>query len=217
LFSFVWALNVWLTGEGLGALFTGTTPDPLTGILGTAPLCIIAGLLVWPRDTPAPGAERGFGLLGEGGARLVWAGLWLATPALWLFPTNAARNATSSIVANAPSGAGWLSSLHSSAASLIGGSGMTVAVLLAVISAEVGLCVLAGRGTRIALIGSMAVSLVFWFLAEGLGGLFTGQATDLGTAPLMILIAALLLPLAARPSEQLDSSPVARGWQITRA
>jgi uncharacterized membrane protein YphA (DoxX/SURF4 family) len=81
---------------------------------------------------------------------------------------------------------------------------MTVAVLLAVISAEVGLCVLTGRGTRIALIGSIAISLVFWFLAEGLGGLFTGQATDLGTAPLMILIAALLLPLAARPSEQLD-------------
>lgn len=215
LFSFVWALNVWLTGEGLGALFTGTTPDPLTGILGTAPLYIIAGLLVWPRDTPARGAERGFGLLGEGGARLVWAGLWLATAALWLFPANAARDATSSIVANAPSGAGWLSSLHSSAAGLIGGSGMTVAVLLAVISAEVGLCVLWGRGTRLALIGSMAVSLVFWFLAEGLGGLFTGQATDLGTAPLMILIAALLLPLAARPSEHLNRSLFPRRQEVT--
>jgi hypothetical protein len=53
-------------------------------------------------------------------------------------------------------------------------------------------------GTRIALIASMAVSLVFWFLAEGLGGLFTGQATDVGAGPLMILIAALLLPLAER-------------------
>ena len=213
--SFVWALNVWLTGEGLGGLFAGSTPDPLTGILGTAPLYIVAGLLVWPRDERAGETDSGFGLLGEGGARLLWAGLWLATAALWLFPANAGRDATSSAVANAPSGAGWLSSLHSSAANLIGGSGMTLAVLFAVISAEIGLCVLWGRGTRIALVGSIALSFVFWFLAEGLGGVFTGQATDLGTGPLMILIASLLWPLAARPSEHLDQSLFPRRQEVT--
>ncbi|HYB25022.1 MAG TPA: hypothetical protein VEF89_00250 [Solirubrobacteraceae bacterium] len=205
--SFAWALNVWLTGEGLGFLFTGMTPDPLTGILGTAPLYIIAGLLVWPREGQAQETQPGFGLLGEGGARLTWTALWLAAAALWLFPANAGRDAASSVFTNAPSGAGWLSSLHSSAADLLGGSGMTVAVLLAVISAEIGLCVLWGRGTRIALIGAMTLSLVFWFLAEGLGGLFTGQATDVGTGPLMILIAALLLPLAARPIPARAASP----------
>jgi hypothetical protein len=119
------------------------------------------------------------------------------------------------VFTNAPSGAGWLSSLHSSVADMIGGSGMTVAVLLAVISAEIGLCVLWGRGTRIALIGAMTLSLVFWLLAEGLGGLFTGQATDVGTGPLMILIAALLLPLAARPSEHLDQSLFPRRQEVT--
>jgi hypothetical protein len=212
LVSFAWALNVWLTGEGLGFLFTGTIPTPLTGILGTAPLYIVAGLLVWPR---AAEAEPGIGLLGDRGARLTWSALWLATAALWLFHANAASDATSAAFTSAPSGAGWLSSLQSSAANLVSGSGMTVAVLLAVISAEVGLCVLWGRGTRIALIGSMAVSLAFWFLAEGLGGLFTGQATDVGTAPLMILIAALLLPLAARPSEHLNQSLFPRRQEVT--
>jgi uncharacterized membrane protein YphA (DoxX/SURF4 family) len=207
LISFAWALNVWLTGEGLGFLFTGMTPTPLTGILGTAPLYIVAGLLVWPREARQADVEQpGFGLLGESGARLAWGALWLATAALWLFPANAGRDATSAALTSAPSGAGWLSGLHTDAASFVNGSGMTVAVLLAVLSAEVALCVLWGRGTRIALIASMAVSLVFWFLAEGLGGLFTGQATDVGTAPLMILIAALLLPLAARPSEHLNTS-----------
>jgi hypothetical protein len=195
LLSFLWALNVWLTGEGLGFLFTGMTPDPLTGILGTAPLYIIAGLLVWPREARGRHSGPDFGLLGERGARLVWTALWLAAAALWLFPANAGRNAASAVFASAPGGAGWLSSLHSSAASLVGGSGMTVAVLLAVISAEIGLRVLWGRGTRIALLASMGISLIFWFLAEGLGGLFTGQATDIGAGPLMILIAAVLLPL----------------------
>ena len=206
LFSFCWSVNVWLTGEGLGFLFTGATPDPLTGILGTAPMYIVAGLLVWPRQ-PRSGDDRSsFGLVGERGARLVWTMLWLGAAALWLFPANAGRDAVSGAFTAAPTGAGWLSSLHSAAADVVGGSGMTVAVVLAVISAEIALGVLWGRGTRIALIASMAISLAFWFLGEGLGGLFTGQATDVGTGPLMILIAALLLPLAAQ--RPLAASPM---------
>ncbi len=219
LLSFLWALNVWLTGEGLGFVFTGMTPTPLTGILGTAPLYIIAGLLVWPREARARDADPNLGLLGERGARLVWAALWLAAAVLWLFPANAGRDATSSAFARAPSGAGWLSSLHSSAASLVHGSGMTVAVLFAVASAEIGLCVLWGRGIRIALCASMATSLVFWFLAEGLGGLFTGQATDIGTGPLMILISVLLLPLARVAPESSRArvqAPTRQLWRQAR-
>jgi hypothetical protein len=220
LLSFVWALNVWLTGEGLGFLFTGMTPDPLTGILGTAPLYIVAGLLVWPREARAADSEPDLGVLGDRGARLVWAALWLAAAVFWLFPANAGRDATSSALVSAPSGAGLLSSLQSSAARLVGGSGMTVAVVLAVISAEIGLCVLWGRGTRIALFAAMAISLVFWFLAEGLGGVFTGQATDIGTGPLMILISALLLPLAtwrapASSSAGVHTPPVQQ-WRPAR-
>ncbi len=210
LLSFAWALNVWLTGEGLGFLFT-STPDPLTGILGTAPLYIVAGLLVWPtRDSGEGGRDARFGLLGERGARVVWAALWLGAAALWLFPANAGAGALSSALASAPSGVSWLSNLHSTAANAVAGSGMTIAVVLAVISAEIGLSVLWSRGTRIALLASMALSLTFWLLAEGLGGLFTGQSTDVGTAPLMILIAALLLPLASQRRGSVISMPA---WQ----
>jgi hypothetical protein len=195
--SFAWAVNVWLTGEGLGFLFTANnTPDPLTGILGTAPLYIVAGLLVWPRD--ANDAEQSFGLIGARGARALWAALWLGNAALWLAPANAGADSLSDAFTGAPAGAGWLSSVHSAVAHAVGGSGMTFALVLAVISAEIGISVLSGRGTRIALLASIAVSVTFWVLAEGLGGLFTGQATDVGTGPLMILIAALLAPLASR-------------------
>jgi hypothetical protein len=191
---------VWFTGEGLGGLFTSNTPEPLTGIIGTAPLYIFAGLLVWPRRDDAGEDDFGFGLLGEPGARLLWAALWLASATLWVFPSNASSGALRSAFTGAPSGASWLSSLHSAAAGAVGGSGMTIALVLAVVSAEIGLGVLWLRGAKIALLASMAISLAFWFLAEGLGGLFTGQATDVGTAPLMILIAALLLPLASLPA-----------------
>jgi hypothetical protein len=198
LVSFAWALNIWFTGEGLGGLFTGTAPTPLTGIINTAPLYIIAGLLGWPRSAGSDEAESGFGLLGELGARTVWAALWLGAAILWLVPSNAGAGALRSGFDSAPSGVNWLSSLHASAASVVGGSGMTITVALTALSAEIGFSVLWVRGTRIALLASIAISLVFWFLAEGLGGLFTGQATDVGSAPLMILIAALLLPLASR-------------------
>jgi uncharacterized membrane protein YphA (DoxX/SURF4 family) len=208
LLSFAWAVNVWLTGEGLGYLFTGTTPDPLTGLLGTAPMYIVAGLLVWPSQSASGDEQSAFGLLGEHGARLVWAALWLAAAVLWLFPANAAANAVSSTFTGAPSGASWLSSLHSAAASAASGSGMTIALVLAVVSAAIGLSVLWVRGTRSALLASIALSLAFWFLGEGLGGLFTGQATDVGTAPLMILIAALLLPLASHSARAVSQAQV---------
>ena len=207
LLSIPWALNIWLTGEGLGGLFTGTAPTPLLGILGTAPLYIIVGLLVWPRKAEY-GSESGFGLLGRRGARAVWAALWLGGAALWIVPSNAGAHALGGVFTAAPSGANWLTSLHSSAASAIGGSGTTITVALAVVSAGIGLSVIWLRGTRITLLASMALSLSFWVLAEGLGGLFTGQATDVGTGPLMILLAALLLPLATQSAPALAHARV---------
>jgi hypothetical protein len=193
LISFAWALGVWYTGEGLGFIFTSTTPSPLTGIIATSPLYVIAGLLVWPRDS---GAQ--LGLLGERGARLVWAALWLGAAVLWLFPSNAGANALHDAFAGAPSGTGWLASVESTAANAVAGSGVALAIALALASAAIGLAVLWGRGTRVALYGAIVISLVFWVLAEGLGALFTGAATDIGTGPLMVLIASQLLVLAPR-------------------
>jgi hypothetical protein len=191
LVSFAWALGVWYTGEGLGGLLTNATPTPLTGIVSTAPLYIVAGLLAWPRSD-------GLGLLGARGARAAWAALWVGASALWLFPSNLAAGSFHDAFTGAPSGAGWLSSLQSSAASAVGGSGAELAMVLAVVSAFVGVGVLWPRTTRPALVVSMVLSAVYWVLAEGLAGLFTGQATDVGTAPLMILVASQLLVLAPR-------------------
>lgn len=128
--------------------------------------------------------------------------------ALWIVPSNAGAHALGGVFTAAPSGANWLTSLHSSAASAIGGSGTTITIALAVVSAGIGVSVIWLRGTRITLLASMALSLSFWVLAEGLGGLFTGQATDVGTGPLMILLAALLLPLATQSAPALTHARV---------
>jgi hypothetical protein len=171
------------------------------GILGTTPLYIVAGLLAWPRD-------NGLGLLGHRGARAAWATLWIGSAVLWLFPSNDGANAFQSAFAGAPNGVGFLTSVQSSAAKAVTGDGMTIALILAGIFAAIAVSVVFNRGTRIALVASMAISLTFAVLAEGFGGIFTGQATDIGTNPLMILIAAQLLVLAPRSAVAVSRSRV---------
>ena len=141
-------------------------------------------------------------------------GAWLGAAVLWLLPPNNGANMFHDVFPGAPSGAGWLSGLQSSAANAVAGSGTAIAIALAIGSAAIGLCVLTLRGARIAVYAAIAISLVFWFLAEGLGGVFSGQATVVGSGPLMILVAAQLLALAPRRDPRRSNSSARSG--VTR-
>ena len=135
--SFGWALGIWWIGEGLGGLFTGTA-SPLTGAPGAALLYVLAGLIAWPQGRWQTGRTAPGGLLGERGARTVWALLWLGSAALWLLPANRTDTAVHDAIANAPSGTRWLSSIHSTLAAATTGHGTAIAVGAASLSAAVG-------------------------------------------------------------------------------
>ncbi|HLH64337.1 MAG TPA: hypothetical protein VKV27_01420 [Solirubrobacteraceae bacterium] len=196
LVSFVWALGIWFSGEGLGMIFTGNA-SPLTGAPGAALLYVLVGLMCWPRAgtlrARTRGRGAGSGLIGERGMRLTWAGLWLGSAALWLSPANDGASAVHDAIATAPSGVGWLSSVLSFAARITAGQGTTIAVALALLSATIGVAVLRSWHAKAFLGLAIAISVLYWIVGQGLGGVFTGQATDVSTAPLMILIAAILL------------------------
>jgi hypothetical protein len=198
LVSFAWGMAVWVGGEGLGMIFTGTA-NPLTGAPGAALLYVIVGVMCWPRY--AIGStwprEAQLGLIGPRGARGAWALLWLGSAALWLMPANRTAGGAQGAIAAAPSGAGWLSHILSAAASVTAGHGVLIAVSAAVVSAAIGLAVLANWHPRPFLVLAIVISLVFWVVGQGLGGIFTGQATDVNAAPLAILFAAMLLAHAA--------------------
>jgi len=187
LVSFAWALGIWFTGEGFGMILTGTA-SPLTGAPGAALLYIIAGLMCWPGTR--------FGLLGECGARVVWAVLWLGSAALWLLPANDSAGAVHDAIASVPTGAGWLTSLLDSAARASAGHGTEIAIAMAALSAAIGLGGSRRRHARPFLAVGIAVSIVYWFIGQGLGGVFTGQGTDVNAAPLMILVASMLFSRA---------------------
>jgi hypothetical protein len=207
--SFAWALGIWWIGEGLGGLLNGTT-SPLTGAPGAALLYVLAGVILWPSARADVSGASGSGLLGERGVRTAWAALWLSSSALWLLPANRAAGAVHDAITNAPSGARWLSSVQSHAAALSAGHGLEIAVVGACLSAVVGLTVALGRWTGPSLALSVAIALIYFVLGQGMGGVFTGSGTDLGTGPLLILLTALAYRDARtrkRPSRSVHQRP----------
>jgi hypothetical protein len=190
--SFAWALGVWWFSEGFGMLFAGTA-NPLTGAPGAVLLYAIIGLLVWP-------GERTGGLLGARGARTAWATLWLVMAWSWLLAPNSSANATTNAIMSAPGG-GWLHSLQSSVASGAKGHGLVIALVLALLSAAIGVAVATNWRPVPFLALAIVLNVGYWVIGQGFGGIFyTNSATDPNAGLLFILLALVFLSLTPRPS-----------------
>jgi hypothetical protein len=77
-------------------------------------------------------------------------------------------------------------------------------------SGLVALGVLAGRLVRPTLAIGALLSLSYWVLGPGLGGMFTGQATDPNAGPLIVLLAATLYPLEPTGGSPRPHAPALR-------
>ena len=197
--SIVWSVFVWWFGEGLGGLLTGGSP--LTGLPGAVLLYAFIALLVWPARDNAGEDGRGLapalgGPLGRLVPRLLWLLLWAKFAWYLLLPANRAPNAVSGVFAASAAGQpGWVRAVENGLAGLTAGHGPAVSVLFAVACGAAGLGIFAGRLARPALVLAGLLGLVFW-VAEGFGGIVTGQATDPNSGPLLILLAACFWPPA---------------------
>ncbi|HEY3828509.1 MAG TPA: hypothetical protein VGL57_04875 [Solirubrobacteraceae bacterium] len=197
--SFAWAGGIWLFGEGLGGLATGNAA-PLTGAPGAALLYVIIGLILWPRSNSQTTGLNG-GLLGVRGARIAWAALWLLAAGLWLVPVNRGASATHDAIAEAPSGAAWLTSIEHSGAKAAAGGGVAIAMVLALASLAIAIAVALDWHPRPFLAAACCISVAYWVGGEGLGGIFTGSGTDPGAGPLFLLLAATLYGILGTPVE----------------
>lgn len=185
--SFAWSLLLWWFGEGFGMLFMPMA-SPLSGAPGAASLYLIVGLLAWPSGRPG-------GLLGVRGARLTWGALWLLMAWLWLGAPGTSPNAASEAINGAPSGMGWLTHLQAWLTTATLGHGLVIGLSLALASAAIGIAVAGNWHARAFLRLSICISLVFWAVGQGFGGIFAGGATDPNSAPLFILLACALYAL----------------------
>jgi hypothetical protein len=185
--SLVWALVVWWFGEAFGMMFMNMA-SPLTGAPGAVLLYGIIGLLVWPNGRPG-------GLLGVQGARVTWAALWLTMAWLWLEAPSSSANATTNSINAAPSGMSWLSTVQDWVANGAKGNGLPIAIVLALVSAAIGIAVAANWRPRQFLVLAIVLNLAYWVLGQGFGGIFQGGATDPNSGPLFVLLACVLYSL----------------------
>lgn len=196
--SFLWVLIVWWFGEAFGMLFMDMA-QPLTGAPGGVLMYALVGLVAWPNG-------RAGGLLGIRGAKIMWCALWIVMAWLWLLEPSSSANATSSMLNSVPSGIGPLDSLQNSLASSTRGDGLVIALILAALSATIAVAVAAEWKARMFLAVSIVLSVVYWLIPQGLGGIFAGGATDPNAAPLFVLLACAMLPLVELPPVRTEVS-----------
>jgi hypothetical protein len=184
--SFGWVLVVWWFGEAFGMLFMDMA-QPLTGAPGGVLMYALVALLAWPSVQPG-------GLLGIRGARTMWAALWIVMAWLWLMAPSSGANATSGVLAGVGSGIAPLDHLDRHLAAGAAGGGLPIALVLAAVSAAIGIGVAADWRARELLWLSIVLNVLYWVFPQGLGEMFAGGATDPNSGPLFVLLAAAMFP-----------------------
>ncbi len=211
--SFVWALVVWLGGEGLSMLLTGTS-SVLSGAPGAVMLYPILGLAVWPRQpaaqatAAAPGAVAPAvasedGLLSRQVLRWVLAGFWGFAALLQMQPNWWQPGQISGAI-SAMVGAGGLNSavvdpiltwLSNATTNLE----VPLNILLIVVFLALGIGLAwpnssTSSRVRFFLGGSILVSLIMWYFTQAFGMILTGMATDFNSGLLLVVMALAVWP-----------------------
>jgi hypothetical protein len=210
--SVVWALGVWWFGEGLGSVLTGNA-SPLNGAPGAVILYALLAVLLWPADRDRAAPFVAGRAVGRGAARGLWLVLWASLAFFALQPAARAPRAISGMFSAMAAGQpGWLAWIDHHVASTVGSQGLVASIVLAVALAVVAAGpYLPVRMARAAVVLAIVLAVVIW-LAEGLGGLFTGSGTDPNSGPLLALLAVAYWPAAPSPTAP---SPTAQRPAVT--
>ena len=162
--------------------------SPLTGAPGAVSLYGLMAFIAWPNGRPG-------GLLGIKGTKIAWAILWVLMAWLWLEAPSSNPNAITDAINAAPSGMSWLSTVQNWAANAASGIGTPIALLACALSLTIGIGVLVNWHARTLLKVAIVLSLVYWVLGQGFGGIVQGGATDPNSGPLFVLLACVLYAL----------------------
>ncbi len=178
----VWALGVWYFGEGAGGIFSGHALL-LTGAPGAALLYAIISLGVL---TPAKKPSQWL--------KYVWTGLWVVSGMLLLWSRATPAMLSKMVVDMAAGAPGWIASIDRQAASWLAVKGSWQILLFVLVYFAIGLSALwHSRWRYLGVAFGVLIALFIWVVGQSLGGYFSGLATDLNTAPLIILLAVSIL------------------------
>jgi copper(I)-binding protein len=211
--SVVWSAAVWYFGEGLGGLASGRA-SLVTGAPGAVLLYAVLAFVVWPaRDPDSPPGWRGWARHDSSGppaawTPVAWAVVWVGGAVLQALPgQNTADDLADALTGNMPA---WQMGLNNAIADHVRWTGVEDNWLLLGVLVAIGLCGLGGPRLRTAAGWSGGVlATLFWVVGQGFGNLFSGQATDPNSGPLLVLLSLALLGTAPVlvPAGELDRVP----------
>jgi hypothetical protein len=189
--SVAWAAGIWWFAEGLGGLATGNA-SVVTGAPGAVLLYGVLALAVWPA-TGARDADPKDGTI-AGWFPFTWLILWIGGALLQLLPSQRGMAALHDQLASADGTPGWLTGLHHLAGTVLSHAGSAPFIALVAVMVLIGAGGLAGRPWRTAAaVAGAVVATTFWVLGQNIGELYSGQATDPNTGPLIVLMALALV------------------------
>ena len=196
--SVVWSLAVWWLGEGLGGVLAGTA-SLVNGAPGVVLLYALLAILLWPADRHPAAPFTAARAVGRPVAQASWLVVWLDLAALALLPASRAIGRT--IADTTPGEPAWLAGIDAHLAGALTRNGLLASVALAVVLVVVAAGTFLPRpATRAIIVLAVALAAALW-LAQGLGGILTGSATDPDTGPLLALLALAFWPLAPSPGK----------------
>ena len=206
--SVLWALGVWWIGEGLGGVLAGNA-SPVNGAPGAVILYALLAVLLWPADRAPAASFAAARAVGPRVARAAWLVVWAGLAVFALLPASRAPQATSGMIGSMAAGEpGWLAWIDAHAASALRGQGLAASIGLAAVLAAVAFGIyLPSRAARKIIVLAVVVAALLW-LAQGLGGIFTGSGTDPNTGPLLALLALAFWPaVPAVPAVPAPATP----------
>lgn len=203
--SIVWSLLVWWLGEGLGGVLAGPV-SPVAGLPGAVILYALIAILVWPDHTGPHRSVAAGSPLRTGGANLAWLLLWASFVYEALRPADRAAGALHDQIGGMADGEpGWIAAINATAAAFFAHRGTEASIVLAVICALIGLCVLLPAASRPGLALAVTLAFTIWVIGEDFGKVATGTGTDPNTGLPLILLTLCYWPIGSGR----DRSPVA--------
>jgi hypothetical protein len=147
--------------------------------------------------------------VGRRPAQAVWLVLWGSLAAFALLPASRAPGAISDLLTDGAVGApAWLAWIDTHAASALSRHGLAASIVLAVLLALVAVGVyLPAPAVRGVVVLAVALAVALW-LAQGMGELFTGMATDPESGPLLALLALSFWPAMPMPPVPMPPVPM---------
>ena len=222
--SFACAFGVWVVGEGMGMVLTGSA-SALTGAPGAVFMYAMVGLMAWPssradtEDEVTVGVASSAAARGVGGVTtplLVWAGYWSLAAVLFLLPHNRTSTSLSSAITGmAPGEPSPFSHFLTSFGNLFSSVGTEGAWVLAALALVIGFGPLLSRRPGVFLLGGALLSLVMWVGGQAFGGILTGSGTDPNTGPMIVVLALAMTP-ACVAAPFVGSTPLGQAWRDHR-